>query len=39
MAIYIGNGRIVHASTEKTGIITSNMYYRTPAKVVNMLGD
>jgi len=39
VAIYIGNGRIVHASTEKTGIITSNMYYRTPAKVVNMLGD
>ncbi len=39
VAIYIGNGRIVHASTERTGIITSNMYYRTPAKVVNMLGD
>ena len=39
VAIYIGNGRIVHASTEKTGIITSNMYYRTPVKIVNMLGD
>lgn len=39
VAIYIGSGRIVHASTERTGIITSNMYYRTPVKVVNMLGD
>lgn len=39
VAIYIGSGRVVHASTEKTGIITSNMYYRTPVKVVNMLGD
>lgn len=28
VAIYIGNGQIVHASTEKTGIITSNADYR-----------
>lgn len=39
VAIYIGNGRIVHASNEKVGIITSDMYYRTPAKIVNVLGD
>ena len=39
VAIYIGNGRVVHASNERVGIITSNMYYRTPVKIVNMLGD
>ena len=30
VALCIGNGRIVHASTPRTGIKTSNMYYRTP---------
>lgn len=39
VAIYIGNGRIVHASNEKTGIITSNMYYRTPTRIANVLGN
>ncbi len=39
VAIYIGNGQVVHASNERVGIITSNMYYRTPVKIVNMLGD
>ena len=39
VAIYIGNGRVVHASNERIGITTSNMNYRTPVKVVNMLGD
>lgn len=39
VAIYIGDGRIVHASNETTGIITSDMYYRTPYKIVNVLGD
>jgi len=39
VAIYIGNGQVVHASNENTGIIKSNMYYRTPAKIVNVLGD
>lgn len=29
VAIYIGNGQIVHASTEKTGIKISNATYRT----------
>lgn len=28
VALYIGNGQIVHASTEKTGIIISNADYR-----------
>lgn len=30
VAIYIGNGQIVHASTKKTGIIVSNANYRQP---------
>ncbi len=30
VGLYIGGGQIVHASTESTGIIISNMYYTTP---------
>lgn len=30
VAIYIGGGQIVHASTSKTGIIVSNATYRNP---------
>jgi uncharacterized protein YgiM (DUF1202 family) len=30
VAIYIGNGQVVHASNPKTGIKISNLYYRTP---------
>jgi cell wall-associated NlpC family hydrolase len=33
VAIYIGGGQIVHASTSKTGIIISNAGYRTPLAV------
>ena len=33
VAIYIGGGQIVHASTSKTGIIISNANYRTPLAV------
>ena len=29
VALYIGNGQIVHASTEKTGIKVSRWNYRT----------
>jgi cell wall-associated NlpC family hydrolase len=29
VALYVGNGQIVHASTSKTGIIVSNASYRT----------
>lgn len=38
VAMYIGNGRIVHASTERTGITVSNWNYRKPIKIVDMLG-
>ena len=38
VAMYIGNGQIVHASTERTGITVSNWNYRNPVKIVNVLG-
>lgn len=31
VAIYIGGGKIIHASTEKTGICIGNAYFMTPA--------
>jgi cell wall-associated NlpC family hydrolase len=37
VAIYIGNGQVVHASTQKTGIKISNAYYRTPCKAVSYI--
>ncbi|MCR5837906.1 MAG: C40 family peptidase [Lachnospiraceae bacterium] len=30
VAMYIGGGQIIHASTEKTGIIIGSMYHQTP---------
>lgn len=37
VAIYIGGGQIVHASNERTGIIVSSAYYRTPICVARYL--
>lgn len=37
VALYIGNGQVVHASTAKTGIKISNAYYRTPCKAVSYI--
>lgn len=37
VAIYIGDGKIVHASTSRTGIKISNAYYRDPICVVSYL--
>ena len=34
VALYIGNGQVVHASTAKTGIKISSYNYRTPCKAV-----
>ncbi len=39
VAIYIGNGQIVHASTEKTGVKISNWTYRTPLRIARFLGN
>lgn len=37
VAIYIGNGQIVHAASTLSGIIISSAYYRTPVCVVSYL--
>lgn len=37
VAIYIGNGKIIHASNERDGIKISNAFYRTPVKCVRIL--
>lgn len=39
VAIYIGSGQVIHASSPKTGIRISNVGYRTPIKVVKILQD
>jgi cell wall-associated NlpC family hydrolase len=39
VAIYIGNGQVIHASSPKTGIKISSYNYRTPAKMVRILQD
>ncbi|MBQ8946274.1 MAG: C40 family peptidase [Lachnospiraceae bacterium] len=39
VAIYLGGGRVVHASSPRTGIKVSNVNYRTPVKVVRILQD
>lgn len=36
VAMYIGGGKIVHASNPRTGICISNMNYRTPYKAVTL---
>lgn len=37
VALYIGNGQVVHASSPKTGIRISNATYRSPAVVKRVL--
>ena len=39
VAMYIGNGQVVHASNSRTGIIISNAYYRSPVKAVRIIND
>lgn len=39
VAIYIGNGQIVHASNKRDGIKVSNAYYRNPVCVARYLPD
>ena len=38
VALCIGGGRVVHASNPRTGITTSNMYYRKPYCARRVLG-
>lgn len=37
VAIYIGNGQVIHASSPSTGIKISNYNYRSPVKAVRIL--
>ena len=39
VAMYIGNGQVVHASTSRTGIKVSGWNYRQPIRIVNVMGD
>ena len=39
VAIYIGGGQVIHASSPKTGIRISNVTYRSPVKAVKVLYD
>lgn len=39
VAMYIGGGKVIHASSPKTGIKISNYTYRTPVKYVSILND
>ena len=39
VAMYIGNGQVIHASTKKTGIKISNATYRTPICVRRIIND
>lgn len=39
VAIYIGNGQVVHASSPSTGIKISKYNYRTPSKYVRVIKD
>jgi cell wall-associated NlpC family hydrolase len=39
VALYIGNGQIVHACDSRTGIIVSNVYYNTPYGARRIITD
>lgn len=39
VALYIGNGRVIHASSPTTGIKISKYNYRTPVKCISILRD
>ena len=39
VAMYIGNGKIIHASNPRSGIKISNMNYTTPCRYVSILND
>ncbi len=39
VAMYIGNGQVIHASNKRDGIKISNMYYRSPVKYVRYISN
>ena len=38
VSMYIGNGQVVHASSSTTGIIVSDVNYRTPTSASDYIG-
>lgn len=39
VAMYIGNGQIIHAASRRSGIKISTWNYRSPVKIVNVIGN
>lgn len=39
VAMYIGNGQVVHAASKRSGIKISSWNYRTPLKIRDIIGD
>lgn len=39
VAMYIGNGQIIHAANKRSGIKISNAYYRTPVTMRRIISD
>ena len=39
VAMYIGNGQIIHAASRKSGIKLSTWNYRSPVRIVDVIGD
>jgi cell wall-associated NlpC family hydrolase len=39
VAMYIGNGQVIHASNRRDGIKISNMYYRRPVKCARYISE
>ncbi|MDO4787910.1 MAG: C40 family peptidase [Johnsonella sp.] len=39
VALYIGEGQVIHASNERNGIIVSSWNYRTPVAIRNVIGE
>ena len=39
VAMYIGNGQIIHAASRRSGIKISTWNYRTPVRIRNLIGD
>jgi hypothetical protein len=39
VALYIDNGKIVHASNKRDGVKISSVWYRTPVKCVRIIND
>ena len=39
VAMYIGNGQIVHAASRRSGIKISTWNYRNPYRIINVIGD